>query len=327
MRYEQIFCWLLVLVAFETQAQQLPQYSLFAHNPFAYNPAAAGSEDDLIASALYRRQWVDLEGAPTTYHVNAHLPVYALRSGFGVKVENDLIGAHRTTSGALAWNYQIDLGKASALHIGLSAGYMSYTLDGARLRAPDGVYNEPGGAVLHNDPRLPEGSVVAGAPTFEFGLFFRRRSLNVGVAALPVFAPELRESASGALRLQPQRHYAFMGIYRIEMSENLTLQPAFFAKTDLIAFQSEISTSVFWQDNIFAGVSYRGFTPNSRDALVLSVGMRLNERARLAYAYDHTLSAIGVAQRGTHEIMLRYAVKNPAGVGKLPAIIYNPRFY
>ncbi|MFN4081151.1 MAG: type IX secretion system membrane protein PorP/SprF, partial [Saprospiraceae bacterium] len=66
MRVESIFCWLLILVAFETKAQQLPQYSLFAHNPFAFNPAAAGSEDDLIASALYRRQWVDLEGAPTT---------------------------------------------------------------------------------------------------------------------------------------------------------------------------------------------------------------------------------------------------------------------
>lgn len=326
MRIKQI-CWLLALIAFRGEAQQLPQYSLFAHNPFAYNPAAAGSEDDLVGSALYRRQWVNLEGAPTTYHFNAHLPIYALRSGFGVKVENDLIGAHRTTLGVVAWNYQIDLGKATSLSFGLGAGYMGYTLDGALLRAPDGVYNEPGGPVLHNDPRLPEGLVAAGAPVFEFGVFFRRRSLNIGLAALPVFAPELREHNNGALRVQPQRHYALMGIYRLEMSENLSLQPAIFAKTDLIAFQSEISASVYWQDNIFAGISYRGFTPNSRDALVISAGMRLNERARLAYAYDHTLSALSAAQRGTHEIMLRYSVNNPAGVGKLPPIIYNPRFY
>ena len=121
---------------FPAMAQQAPQYSLFALNPYAYNPAYAGLENTLVATGVYRRQWSGLEGAPETQHLNAHLPLYVINSGIGLKIENDVIGAHRTTQGSVSYNYQLELGRNTLLSAGIGIGFLQYSLDGAKLRQP-----------------------------------------------------------------------------------------------------------------------------------------------------------------------------------------------
>ncbi|MEY3249463.1 MAG: hypothetical protein RL742_1506, partial [Bacteroidota bacterium] len=79
------------------QAQQLPQYSLYMLNPYALNPAVAGTENTLILNGVYRQQWSDLRGAPVGQTLNAHLPVYRINSGLGLRLDNDAVGAHRAT--------------------------------------------------------------------------------------------------------------------------------------------------------------------------------------------------------------------------------------
>ncbi|MEO6037162.1 MAG: PorP/SprF family type IX secretion system membrane protein, partial [Saprospiraceae bacterium] len=132
-------------------AQQAPQYSLFMLNPYAANPAYAGLENTLVVTGVYRQQWSGLKGAPLTQHINAHLPLYVIRSGLGLKVENDAIGAHRVTQASASYDYQLELGRNALLSVGVGAGYLQYTLDGDKLRAPQGTYVEPGGLFDHND--------------------------------------------------------------------------------------------------------------------------------------------------------------------------------
>ncbi len=57
-------------------------------------------------------------------------------------------------AGVLSYDYQIELGREQpAYRLGMSGGYMQYALDGAKLRAPEGIY-EPGTGAFssHNDP-------------------------------------------------------------------------------------------------------------------------------------------------------------------------------
>lgn len=88
----------------------------------------------------------------------------------------------------------------------------------------------------------------------------------------------------------------------------------------------EISTIFRWKENIFAGASFRGLSSSARDAAVLLGGLRINERTTLAYSFDIPLSALQAANRGSHELLLRYELNKPIGRGKLPPVIYNPRF-
>jgi type IX secretion system PorP/SprF family membrane protein len=315
---------ILICSAFGLFAQQAPQYSLYHLNPYAYNPAYAGMENTLVATGVYRKQWADLKGAPEGQHINAHLPLDMIRSGIGLKVDNDGIGAHRTTQVLLSYSYRLSLGKEATLSAGVGGGYMQYSLDGDKLRAPQGTYLEP--VFSHNDPLLPEGNVQAGSAVVEAGLFLDWRALQVGMSVQPVFSPVLRPDDQGGFALQPVQHYLLYASYSIALGEEFMLQPSVLTKSDITQTQAEISSTVRWNENIFAGASFRGFTPNSQDAVVLFGGLRVNEKLHLAYAYDLTLSPLRNVNRGSHELLLRYSLNKPIGSGKLPPIIYNPRF-
>lgn len=325
---KKILTPILLLWGFVTvlPAQQTPQYSLYLLNPYAYNPAFAGMENSLVATGVYRQQWSSLNGAPETQHLNLHLPLYRISSGIGLKVENDKIGAHRSTQALLSYSVQRELGRETVLSLGLSGGYLQYSLDGAKLRTPEGAY-EPVGVFLHNDPLLPEGKVNAGAFVLEAGLFLRWKELSAGVATQPVYAPVLEAQNNGSFRLKPVRHYLGAVAYQVAVGRNLSIRPGVLVKTDLTETQAEISAIIRWRENIFAGASFRGLSSSARDALVLLGGLRLNERTTLAYSFDIPLSALETAHRGSHEILLRYELTKPIGEGKLPPVIYNPRFF
>lgn len=317
---------LICSVWLSVQAQQAPQFSLYSLNPYAYNPACAGLENSLVATGVYRKQWANLSGAPETQHLNLHLPLSMISSGVGLKAENDIIGAHRTTYAVLTYSFHRELGRNAILSIGVSGGYLQYALDGGKLRSPEGSY-EPSGVFLHNDPLLPEGKINAGTTVIEAGLHFQWKDLSVGVATQPVFAPVLKATDAGDFSLEPVRHFMGVVAYQIAVGRDLTIKPSVLLKSDITETQTEISTIIRWRENIFAGASFRGMASTARDAAVVMGGLRLNERTTLAYAFDIPLSALKAANRGSHELMLRYDLNQPIGTGKLPPVIYNPRFF
>ncbi|MCE7924894.1 MAG: type IX secretion system membrane protein PorP/SprF [Haliscomenobacteraceae bacterium CHB4] len=321
---KRYFTPILLWYALGLSAQQFPQYSLYMLNPYSYNPAYAGLDNTLVANGMYRQQWSNLEGAPATVHFNAHLPLFVISSGVGLKVENDIIGAHRVTLALLSYNYQLELGRSALLSAGFSAGYMQYSLDGNKLRAPDGVY-EPAG-FNHNDQFLPEGKVNAGTPLLEAGIFLQIKKFQVGASMQPAFAPVLSVSGDDALKIEPVQHYFFTAAYAFDVGEHLSIRPSAVAKTDFVETQVEISSVLQWNENIFAGASFRGFGESDRDAAVILAGLRLNDKTSLGYSYDIPLSPLNSANRGSHELLLRYSLNKPIGAGKLPPIIYNPRF-
>lgn len=315
---------ILITCSLSLAAQQAPQYSMYMLNPYGANPAYAGLENTLIATGIYRQQWSNLKGAPVTQQVNAHLPLSVVSSGIGLKVENDAVGAHRTTQALLSYAYHAELGRSVILSAGVSAGYLQYSLDGAKLRAPDGIYSDLN--FNHNDQYLPEGKVGAGTAVFEAGLFLQAKKLEIGAAVQPVFSPLLTVSDADPLKIKPVQHYLFYTSYRLEAGENLEIKPAALTKTDITETQIEISVVLQWNENIFAGASFRGFGASAKDAAVVMAGLRLNEKTTLGYSFDIPLSSLQAANRGSHELLLRYDLNKPIGAGKLPPVIYNPRF-
>lgn len=319
----RFFTLLFLAVAGHTFGQQLPQYSTWLLNPYLYNPAAAGLDNSLVLNGIYRKQWIDLDGAPVSQHINAHLPVYFLHSGAGIKIDNDQIGAHQTTQVLLTWDYQMEFGK-SLFSFGLSAGYQQYSMDGSRLRAPQGDYNDP--AFQHNDDYLPLGRISLGAPVIEFGAYYMSENLEAGLSSQPVFVPVLKEKSPGKFQLTPQNHYLASVAYKFHWGDDFLLKPGILVKSDFVVTQSEISALAFWKEKFYAMAAYRGFSSTALDAAVLSGGIKINEKTTAIYAYDLPLSALKTTNRGSHELTLRYTLDRRLGVGKLPPVIYNPRF-
>ena len=64
-------------------AQQDPQYSQYMFNQVILNPAYIGSKEALNATLMYRKQWVEISGAPQTINLSVSGPLKQKRLGLG----------------------------------------------------------------------------------------------------------------------------------------------------------------------------------------------------------------------------------------------------
>lgn len=306
-------------------AQQAPQFSTYMLNPYAYNPAAAGMQQTLLTTIVYRKQWNDLPGAPETAHANVHCPLGFIPFGAGIQVETDGLGAHQVNKAALSLSAQRFLGSKSRLSLGLSLGYLQYRLDGSLLRAPQGQYEA--NVFLHNDDFLPEENAQAATPYVEVGILLDAGKFKIGFSALPVYAPALQFSEKNGINYTLRQHFVAQANYTIEVGEQHQFVPSVLVKSDGIQTQAEISGIFAFRGNILLGTSFRGVGASSRDAVVLLLGGKISPKTTVAYTFDIPLSPLKAAHRGSHELLLRYDLGRTLGKGNLPPLVYNPRFY
>lgn len=306
-------------------SQQPAQYSLYMMNQLNWNPAYAGLEHSLSVTGGIRQQWVGgLDGAPSTQFVSAHMPLYFTSGGIGIHLENDEAGPTQRTTSMISYNYQI-YSKAGILSFGVSAGFLQFTLDGSKLRTPDGNYLEGvGGMVIdHQDELLPLGSINTTSNTFAAGIYFQSEKLELGLGVR-----HLNEASIDleGLSFPLKRAFFFNAGMNLEVSSSLRLQPSLMVQSDLIQTQTNVSLLAHYNENVFVGAGYRGAHNSlSTDAATIILGFKISENMKLAYAYDITLSDLNNVSNGSHEIMVNYNLNKRIGAGRPPRVIYNPR--
>lgn len=325
---KKIFTFLILLGCFCTvHAQQSPQYSLYMLNKYGMNPAYGGLDNSLSFTGVIRKQWVNLEGSPFTQQLNAHMPLYLLRGGVGINIENDILGATRNTSATLSYNYWIPVNKTSLFSVGISAGVVQRTLDGTKLRAPDGTYDETTGVNNHNDNRIPIGLETAIAPTVTGGVYFQSKRLDLGFSAINLLENDLSfKHSEGQTDILQKRHFMLFAATNFEIGSLIEVMPSALLKSDISQNQVELSTIIRYNGNVFGGASIRGYDNVTLDAVVFIAGMKINDKTTLAYSYDLTLSDLNTVSDGSHEITINYNLNKSIGGGVPPPIIYNPRF-
>lgn len=305
-------------------SQQPAQYSLYMMNQLNWNPGYAGLEHSLSVTGGFREQWVGLEGGPSTQFISAHMPLYIARGGIGIHLENDEAGATKRTSSYISYNYQV-FSEAGILSFGVSAGFVQFTLDGSRLRTPEGNYLEGvGGMVIdHQDELLPLGSINTMTNTFGAGVYFQSEKLELGIGVRHLNEPSLDlEGLSFPLK----RAFFLNAGYNLEVNSSLMLMPSLMVQSDLVQTQTNVGLIAQYNENIFGGATYRGaHSAASQDAVAIIVGFKISENMKLGYAYDLTLSPLNNVSTGSHEIMINYNLNKRIGSGRPPRVIYNPR--
>lgn len=313
----------IVLLPILLAAQQVPQYSLYALNPYAYNPAYAGMGNSLEATGVFRKQWSGLDGSPTTQNFNFHLPINYLSSGIGMNIENDVVGAIRTTSISAGYSYKMSLGKKTKLSLGLSGGMVQSSLDGSKLLAPEGEYD--GNLPTHNDNLLPETKINAISYRLGTGIYVKTTTLDAGISVLHLTGSKIDYSFNDVTDFNFLRHYIGFLAYKFELGNKISLRPSIMAKTDLIQSQMDVTAVMEYDEKYLIGAAYRGYSKHTTDAISIIGGMKITRNWRLGYAYDFSLSGLKTVNQGSHEIMLRYELGRTIGNAKLPKIIHNPR--
>ena len=305
-------------------AQQAAQYSLYMLNPYGVNPAAAGVENTMTATGGFRTQWVGIEGNPVTQYLTVALPLSIIGSGVGVSFNNESIGARNGITAKASYNYMVKIGNG-LLSFGGAGGIVQGAINGSKLRTPEGVY-EPGAAINHKDNLLSTLTISGTVPTFDVGVYYKGEKFETGVSASNITEPQLKLTGQKEINVLLKRTYYAIALMHLDVTKTMRLIPSLLLKSDGVQTQIDFSTFLEFNDNIFLGATFRGYNKDTRDALAAFGGVRLSPKLKLAYSYDFTLSALKTTAQATHEIVLHYNLGKEFGKGKLPPIIYNPRF-
>ena len=113
---------LTILFSAQVSGQQDPQYTQYMYNMNIINPAYTGSTEGLAIGALYRSQWVGLDGGPETFTFNIHSPV-GKQVGLGLSVISDQIGPVKETNAYVDFSYTIPVGEMTKLAFGIKGGF------------------------------------------------------------------------------------------------------------------------------------------------------------------------------------------------------------
>lgn len=288
-------------------------------NKYAFNPAFAGLDFSLSANLMYRNQWEGLPSNPTEIHINAHIPMYIWSGAVGGMIERRSFGVLNQTSVLGSYNYVTDT-PFGLISFGGRIGLSQLAIDGSAIITPEGIYT---GGFTHNDPILLESQDQGIGMRWDAGSFFYNKKIQAGIAISNVPSSKIGlENTS----FEQKTHVNGYFQYNFLINDEVELMQSILLKTDLNKIQSDISSLFKINGNIFGGISLRGYSSRSFDAVVFIAGMRISDQYTLSYSYDMGLSGLRRGHEGTHEILLNYNLRKLIGTGQPPKIIYNPRY-
>jgi len=280
-------------------AQQDAQYTQYMFNTMSVNPAYAGSRGQLSIAALYRSQWVGLDGAPTSQTLNIQSPIRNSKLGYGVSIVNDEIGdgVVQETYFDAVLSYTIDVSLEGKLSFGLKAGGNLLNLDFNQLRNFDA------------EPVNSENIENRFSPNIGVGLYYHTNKFYAGLSAPNLFQTEYfdnsQQDANSVQFLSKERiNFYFITGYVFDLNGNLKFKPALMTKVVGGApLQLDVSANFMFNDRFTFGAAYRW------DAAVSAMaGFQISDQFMLGLAYDRETTALGGTQfnDGSFEVFLRF---------------------
>ena len=293
-----ISCLCLALVG---QAQQDALYSSYMQNPLLINPAYAGTYNMFNVTALARKQWAGMDGAPLTNSLSVHSSVYRNKLGVGIIVVNDRFGISNNTEAYGTFAYKINFGdkEDNVLSFGMQAGMMNYRAD----------YGETKNFNIKddNDPNFTGSKTSATAPNFGAGVFYRNERLFAGFSAPKILNSKFEEGFSSYT--QYRRHYFLTGGYIFDLI-NFQLKPSVLIRyVEGAPVSFDINGSVLVKDFIWLGASLRSASNFNVNSIVFMTQLQLNDNFRLGYSLDIPINKIIRTSYGSHELMLNIDLK------------------
>ncbi len=295
-------------------AQQDAQYTQYMYNTMSINPAYAGSRGQLSIAALYRSQWIGLDGAPETFTLNLNSPIRNSKLGYGVSIINDNIGdgVVQETYFDAVLSYTIDVSAEGKLSFGLDVGATLLNLDFNGLNNFD------------NEPISGDNIDNKFSPNFGLGVYYHTNKFYLGVSAPRLIATDYfdnsqRDSNSVQfLSREKINFYLITGIV-LDLNSQLKFKPALLTKlVGGAPLQIDLSASFLLNEKFSFGLAYRWDA-----AFSAIIGFQISDQLMLGLAYDKETTELGSTQfnDGSFEIFLRFEL------AKSFQRLVSPRFF
>ncbi len=275
-------------------AQHTLQFTQYEFNTVAFNPAYAGTREDINATLLNRNQWVNVDGAPVTQTFTGDTNIPGSNVGVGLSFINDKIGFENTTYAYADISYTVMFNNYHRLSLGLKAGATKYSLDSELLMDSDAI----------NDSYIDNIS-NEWQPNFGFGIYYRSDNWFLALSS-PKVINSIPTTSKVHTKTSKYINLYITGGYIFNLSRSLKLKT-----TSLVALRTDntkdvaynLTASFLINDNLTIGGSYR-----IGDAVGLLTTVNIFDNLKAGYAYEYNTSKLGNSSVGSHEVFLNYKV-------------------
>lgn len=290
-----------LLVVIDTNAQQDAHYTQYMYNMNVINPAYAGSKEDLSLGFLYRRQWLQLDGAPSTFTLSGHSPL-GNNVGGGLSFIGDQLGPIRENNIYGDVSYTLNLGGEHKLAFGVKAGATIHSL---------GLFSDINGALEHQSDQAFASDFSSTTFNFGAGLFYYTNKYYLAIS-IPNFIKSEQLDPSGIVLGNEVAHYFITGGYVFNLSESIKFKPFGLLKTAFGAPASlDLSTNFLFNEKFEVGATYR-----LEDSFGAMVSFVILPTLRIGYAYDHIVSNLNVTTPSSHEIIILFDINSTKRVSR-----------
>ncbi len=306
---KQFFIILFALLVSKFIWAQDPQFTQFYASPLYLAPSYAGGTLGHRVAGNYRNQWSAIPGTFQTFSFSYDHNFVNFKSGLGFLAVGDIAGDGRMGTTLLGIVYSYDITPTPDLHIrpGVGFYYSQQGLDWSRL-----IFGDQ----LTSDPMPPTSVQRPGKDAIRdidvsTSLLAYTDNIWAGVTWDHMLKPE--RTFFGDDARTPYKFSAYGGIRIVlrgfilrPIEESITA--AFNVKVQGDYRQADLG--LYWYREPFMfGTWYRGIPLGRKysgsDAVAFLFGYRYQQLS-VAYSYDFTVSKLGFASGGSHEVAFSY---------------------
>jgi type IX secretion system PorP/SprF family membrane protein len=266
-------------------------FTQYMNNLTPVNNAYSALDNSGSLNVVGRKQWMGINGAPSTFLLNGSLPIAGVGGNAGLVVLQDKIGPESLTEINAFFAKKIQLSGSDFLSASINAGFRNHKLNYSSL--------DP------LDPSFQNSDINETIPNLGFGIMLFGSNYYVGVSV-----PRISLSKSAVSGLPTA--YDLTGAYVQNLGSDFKLKPS-----ALLAYQGSalpleyhVSATLFMKETLGLGLSYR-----NDNALAGICSVNLNKSIQVGYSYQFSVGnyALGGINNTTQELTLSYRFgKSPA---------------
>jgi len=284
MTFRCAYISIILMIPFFGWGQYVSKFSGVSEAAQFYNPASVGDENALSVLAGAKYQWVNWEGAPKTQYISVHSLLKNRRIGVGLFATNESIGLNRFQNYMGKFSYRINTGYGK-LSMGVALGYTTSRLDFSRIIQ---THSNDGHLIYSTDG-------IQSSVQYGFGINYRKDRYYLNVSC-----------PYSLLRFE-KRNFILQSGYKLFKNQSHELEISILYKRMALIRENQIEINGLYT---FKRMVIFGLGIRQYGDLSLLAGVNIHPKWKLMYAHD-IIMAQGLSQTGgSHEIMLKFNLKD-----------------
>lgn len=289
-----------LLVGLISTLKALPQSDISMatnwYNRANYNPATITRDDYLYLFANIRKQWVNIEGSPTTANIQGSQYFKDQKSAIGFSITCDKVGVVQSINTMATYAYRISYNRTNWLSMGLSSGVFFRSINSTLYEAETII-----------DPSINYDTETMLRPDVNIGFEYQTKHFIYTLSSTHL----LSIGKSDNLLLNSNHRYCGI-IYKNTSSSlyNYNIGLQLVNHQNIFIVEGNACFRVKHQTGLVSGpreIVELGATFRTSRQLTLLAGINITPDIKVGYAYNQSFIT-GYYPNSTHEIMFEYRI-------------------